>query len=92
MNEYSDYTIKGNADEARKPSLTEILEQTEKQLYGIRDIVEAMQIKISGPMPSTEGGPGNTSNTKPGIYEVASMNLAKINILSIELSRLNERL
>ena len=76
--------------EIKKPldTLTQTLEQTEKQIYGIQELVGAIESKLSGPIPrDCETGPNCQS-----IQEYAEHNQAVLSEIAVRLSRIAERL
>ena len=79
----------GNGRTENRPTLTEVLEQTEKQLHGIKEIVQGMELKMSGPMPMVDCGDScKTPTAKIGIYEQAHKNLEIVNNLAGAISGL----
>lgn len=70
-------------------TLTETLELTEKQIYRLAELVDAIDYKLNGPRPAAEscGHPDYV-----GVYDLANHNQAMLNNLDAQLSRIAERL
>ena len=69
-------------------TLTETLEQTEKQIYGLKELVDAIDCKLNGPTQSE----GCKQPDCSGVYDQANHNQAMLSDLAAQLSRIAERL
>ena len=70
-------------------TLTDTLEQTEKQIYGLAELVDAINCKLNGPIPQQAGC------NRPeylGVYDQANHNQAMLSDLAVQLSRIAEKL
>lgn len=77
-----------SANTVNPDTLTSTLEQTEKQIYGLIELVGAMECKLNGPKNTDEccGRPDG------GICGLANHNLDMLGTLSVRLSHISERL